>query len=691
MVPQIHRDLSWLDFNYRVLQEAKDKSVPLLERLKFLGIYSSNLDEFFKIRVANHRSFLRLGKKTAKDLDYEPIEILTQIQKKVSEQQLEFSEIFENQIIPELKKNGIIISPRKKLTKKQEEFIENYFNEYMLPFVQPVLLQGKKIKPFLNNSALYLAILLKDPESKKTEYAIVKIPSDHLPRFVVLPSKNDKEKEVIFLDDIVRHSLKLLFPGYEIPQSYSIKLTRDGELYIDDEFAGDLVNKIKEGLVKRNIGPASRLVYDRKMPEHLLTFLMEVFDISKYDLLAEGRYHNNSDFFKFPDFGMSHLKDSPMPPTPILEIENSPNIFDLISTQDLFIHPPYHSYESVVKFFEDAAKDVNVTHIKIIQYRVAKVSRIMKALQEAVKNGKQVTAFIEVKARFDEEANIRWGEELENAGVRVKYSLPGFKVHSKMAIVRRIEDGKPKMYAYLGTGNFHEVTAKIYSDIGLFTADTRLTEEATRIFYFLETDQPPTKPFHYMGVGLFNLKEMLLQMIQRETDHAKRGKEASMILKMNSLQDPQMMEALYKASQAGVKIKLIIRGICTLIPGIKGTSDNIEAISIVDKYLEHARIFIFHNGGEEETYFSSADWMERNLHYRIETLVPVFDTEIKKIIRTLINMQLNDNTKARNIGLHLNNQYKQSSSDLAVRAQIESYYFIKRITEQTNRLIKKDI
>lgn len=685
MIPTLHRDISWLDFNYRVLQESKDPNVPLMERIKFLAIYASNLDEFFRIRVANHRGLLRIGKKTAKDLTYDPKEVLLQIQKVVNNQQLEFSRIFEKQIIPELAKNGILISNRKKLTKRQTEFIENYFHEHIIPHIDPILLIKKKIRPFLNNAALYLALRLKDLENGQFYAGLVRIPSDELNRFVEIPAKIEGTREIMMLDDIVRHNLKELYPGYEILSSHSIKLTRDAELYIEDEYSGDLVAKIKESLNKRNVGPASRLVYDRQIPETLLQYLMEVFEISEYDLLAEGRYHNNADFFKFPDFNLNHLKDPQMPPTHMTWFERSGNIFELIKSEDVLVHPPYHSYDAVVKFFEDAATDINVTHIKIIQYRVARVSKIMESLKEAVKNGKQVTAFIEVKARFDEEANIRWGEVLEKAGVRVKYSLPGYKVHAKIALVRRIEEGIPNYYAYLSTGNFHEVTAKIYSDIGVFTVDKRLTEEATRIFSYLETGQKPLKEFKYMGVGLFNLKQKLLELIHREVENAKSGKRAEMILKMNSLQDIEMIEEIYKASQQGVQIKLIIRGVCCIIPGIKGISENIEAISIVDKYLEHARIFIFHNAGDEEIYFSSADWMERNLHYRVETLVPVFDIKIKKTLRTIINMQLNDNVKSRIISFNQNNEYKQTTSDLAVRSQIETYYYIKRHTELANR------
>ena len=683
MTKIINRDISWLSFNYRVLQEAADNSVPLLERLKFLAIYSSNLDEFFRIRVANYRNLSQTDKVTIKTLEYSPQNILKQILKIANTHQTEFTKIFENTIVPELAKNNIHIVSWHKLNEEQIQFINTYFDEYMLPFVQPVILDGKSIKPFLNNGALYLALYMKKREvpGSTPQYAIVKIPSDHLPRFLEIPSPSTNVHNIMILDDVVRYTVRYIFPGYDIIDTYSIKITRDAELYIEDEFEGDLINKIKKSLSKRNIGVTSRMVYDRIMPKHFLQYLMQVFDIKPVDLLPEGRYHNNSDFFKFPDFGLKHLKDPVLSPINISLLEDSSSIFDAIAAQDQCIVTPYHSYESVIKFFEDAASDPDVTHIKIIQYRVAKVSRIMEAIKLAVKSGKQVSTFIEVKARFDEEANLTWGENLEKAGVQVNYSMPGYKVHSKLALVRRLENSKPNIYAYLGTGNFHEDTAKLYSDIGIFTADRRITTEVARIFTFLETQQQPLQPFEYMGVGLFNLKEKFISLIQREIAHAKAGQKAKMIIKMNSLQDTEMIQLLYDASQAGVRIKLIIRGINCLIPGVKGMSENIEAISIIDRYLEHARVFVFHNAGDSEVYLSSADWMVRNLHYRVEALFPIFDKQIAKNIISILKLQWNDNVKARIFDQNQKNIYKVNADEIAMRSQIETYYFIKRLEE----------
>ncbi|MEL7222314.1 MAG: polyphosphate kinase 1, partial [Bacteroidota bacterium] len=631
-MPFLDRDISWLSFNYRVLQEAKDPSVPLFERIKFLAIYSSNLDEFFRVRMANHRNLIRIGKKTKKELSITPKQMVRQIQKIVNEQQEEFATIFAQDIIPELRKHKINIKRRLDLNEEEREYVEAYFHDHMLPFVQPVLMVEDRIRPFLNNAQLYLSILLhpKDKPEGKTAYAIVKIPSDHLPRFIELPSPKG-EHNIIILDDVVRNSVSWMFPGYDILDTFSLKLTRDAELYIDDEFSGDLITKIKTSLAKRHVGPASRFVYDSEIPTEFLDFLMDVFQLEGYDTLREGRYHNNFDFFQFPDFGMSHLKNPDLPPLSYLPLEKSRDFFASMRERDHLIHVPYQSYESTIRLFEEAAGDPNVTHIKIVQYRVARKSRIMQALIRAVGAGKQVTVFIEVKARFDEEANLRWGEKLEKAGVTVHYSFPGVKVHSKLALVRRTEEnGKGQLYAYLSTGNFHEDTAKIYADFGLFTADTRLVNEVARVFSYLETVKLPEQKFEHLLVGQFNLREALVKKIDFEIAQAKQGKPASMILKMNSLQDRMMINKLYEASEAGVKIQLIVRGINCLISNKKGWSENIHTISIVDRFLEHARVFVFHHGGEQQMYLSSADWMERNLSYRIETCFPVYDLKLKE-------------------------------------------------------------
>ncbi|MBC6995183.1 polyphosphate kinase 1 [Neolewinella lacunae] len=675
--PLLPRDISWLAFNHRVLQEAQDESLPLFERIKFLAIYSSNLDEFFRVRMANHRNLLRVGKKTKKELDISPKQTVRTIQRIVNRHQEEFSHIFENKIIPQLARNGIFLKRRLDMTPEDREFVENYFRENMLPYVQPVLLVKDMVRPFLNNAQLYLSIWMFEKASGKPAYAIVKIPSDHLPRFIELPSP-DGQHNLIMLDDIVRHSVSWMFPGYRIEDTYSIKLTRDAELYIDDEFSGDLLQKIKVSLNRRHVGPASRFVYDRTMAQDLRRYLMDSFELNSLDILAEGRYHNNFDFFSFPDFGLTKLKYPPQPPLPYPPLEAAEDFWGAIRERDHLLHVPYQSYDSVVRFFETAAEDPAVTHIKIVQYRVARRSRIMQALMRAVQAGKRVSVFIEVKARFDEEANLRWGEKLEEAGVRVNYSFPGVKVHSKLALVRRVEDGQERIYNYLATGNFHEDTAKVYSDFGLFTADERLTGEVARIFSFLENIQEPEQDFEHLLVGQFNLRTGLEDLIRFEIKEAQAGRPSGMLLKMNSLQDPEMVMLLIEASQAGVKIDLIIRGICCLVPGRKGFTENIRGISIVDRYLEHARVFHFHHGGEERLYLSSADFMTRNLSYRIETTFPIYDPAIKRKIIEYLRIQLSDNTKARLLNDQQKNTYFRGGSQLSIRSQEETYHLIKR-------------
>ena len=682
-LPYIHRDISWLSFNYRVLQEASDTTVPLFERIKFLAIYSSNLDEFFRVRMANQRNLLRVGKKTKRELETPPKMVVREIQHIVNKQQQEFSAILEKQIIPELRKHKIFLVRRLELDELQREFVENYFKDHMLPYVQPVLLVKNKIRPFLINRALYLAVQLRskgeaiDPE----EYAIVNIPSDHLPRFVRLPSQAGRH-DVIFLDDIVRHSLSWMFPGYDILDTFSLKLTRDAELYIDDEYSGDLIQKIKDSLAKRHVGPASRFVFDRDMPAPLLALLQEVLELEKYDMLPEGRYHNNFDFFRFPDFGMHHLKYAPLEPIPHPTLSISKDIFRTIRQKDQLLHSPFQSYDSVLRFFEEAARDPKVTHIKITQYRVARNSRILEALMAAVKAGKQVSVFIEVKARFDEEANIEWGERLEKAGISVHYSFPGLKVHAKLGLVRRMEQKGPRLYAYLSTGNYHEETARVYSDYSVFTADERITTEVARVFSYLETGKEPLQPFEHLLVGQFNLRSRLLEFMDYEIQQARAGKKASIWLKMNSLQDRDMIEKLYQAGQAGVEVKLIIRGICCLAAGIPGFSENIEALSIVDRFLEHGRIFSFHHGGKELVYLSSADWMVRNLSFRVETAFPIFDAAVKNEIMDFFEIQLSDNVKARMLDYKMSNDYKRQNGDISIRSQMDTYYYLKRKSER---------
>jgi len=676
-----NRELSWLSFNYRVLQEAKDLSVPLYERIKFLAIYSSNLDEFFRVRVASLRSLLSLKKKTKKKLDFSPGELLKQIHKTVNRQQEEFGKIYREQIIPQLEQNKIFILNDKQLLAQHKDYLVDFFNRELKPYLQPILLD-KRIETFLQNKVIYIAVRLQNIENapatkkkkKRYKYALIEIPSK-LSRFIILPEVNEN-KSIIFLDDVIKIFLPELFPGYEIESSYSVKLTRDAELYIDDEFTGDLLDKIKKSLGKRNTGVPSRFLYDAQMPKDFLKYLRICIRLNKDDLIPGGRYHNYNDFFSFPNLNGKELEYESMVPqrSKILDEHNS--LLKVISEQDILLHFPYQDYDYVIKFINEAGNDPDVKSIYISLYRVASGSQIIKALSKASANGKKVTAFVEVKARFDEESNFSSAEELQRAGVKVLFSFPGLKVHSKICLVSRLENDKKVYYGYFSTGNFNEKTARVYSDYGLFTKNEDLTKEARKVFDIL-TKKKEKEMFDNLLVAPFNLRSSLEELIDNEISNAKAGKKAFIILKINSLEDRKMIKQLYKASQAGVKITLIIRGICCIIP-----DKNIKIISIVDRFLEHSRVFIFGNDGNEKMYVSSADWMTRNLDRRIEVCFPVYSEEIKKQIREMINIQLKDNVKARNINKFQNNKYKKSNIIKKIRAQYKTYDYLVNINSK---------
>lgn len=686
-----NRELSWLSFNYRVLQEAKDPSVPLYERIKFLAIYSSNLDEFFRVRVASLRSLLRLKKKTQKKLDFEPTKLIRKIHKTVQLQQEEFGNIYREQILPLLEQQNIFILNNDQISPQHRDYLNEFYLREIKPLIQPVLF-SKKIEPFLQNKSIYLTIRLASHNSeqekgKRFSYAFLEIPSDRLGRFIVLPG-NDEKKHIIFIDDVIRIFLPGIFPGYRVESAYSVKLTRDAELYIDDEFAGDLLEKIKKGLSKRKTGLPSRFLYDSKMPKDFLKYLRSCIHSDKDDLIPGGKYHNFNDFFSFPNLGGIHLEYEPLPELPSKILDQNNSMFNAMSEKDILLHYPFQSYNYVIKFIEEAANDDNVTSIYITLYRVASNSKIVQALSKAASKGKKVTAFVEVKARFDEESNFSCAEELQKNGVKVHYSFPGLKVHAKVCLITRIENDVKTYYAYLATGNFNEKTSRIYSDFGLFTKDQRLVKEARKVFNIL-TKKKNKEHFSNLLVAPFNLRSSLNELIQNEINNANSGKKSYIILKVNSLEDRKMINRLYKASEAGVKIDLIIRGISCLIPGVKNLSKKIRAVSIIDRFLEHARIFIFCNNGDEKYYLSSADLMKRNLSRRIEICFPVYDEDIKKEIRRIINIQLNDNVKGRILNRFQNNKYRKTKASKKIRSQHEIYNYIKQ--DNTIDLIDKEV
>ena len=689
-----NRDISWLSFNYRVLQEAKDDRVPLYERIKFLAIYSSNLDEFFRVRVAGLRSLIKISKSTQKELEFNPQQILKKISKEINRQQIEYGKIFRERLIPELKNNKICLIDESKTTAKQKDFISKYFNERIIPQIQPILLVKNKILPFLRNRRLYLAVILKPKQSKneksvsnstRNRYAIIEIPSNHLPRFVGLPSE-DENTYVMFLDDIIRYHLSSIFLGYEIIGAYSIKLTRDAELYIDDEFSGNLLEKIEKSLLKRNIGAPSRFLYDETMPKNFLKLLKETFEIQNDDLVPGAKYHNFSDFFGFPSPAGNNLFNEPLPTLRHTQLDKYRFLFDALDKRDYLVHFPYQTYDYVLQFLDQAADDPSVTAIYITQYRVAKGSEVISSLVKAARRGKKVMVFVELKARFDEESNILWAEEMKSQGINVLYSFPGLKVHSKVALVKRTNGKHDKYYCYMATGNFNEKTAQLYSDTGLFTSDTRLTKEVKMVFNHLRDTKIKPK-FKHILVAQFNMRKEFVKLIDNEIELAKKGKNSKIILKMNSLEDKKMISKLYEASNAGVKIDLIIRGICCLIPGAVGLSKNIKVISIVDRYLEHSRIFIFNNNGHPKIYAGSADWMRRNLSKRIEVIFPIYDKNLKKEILDIIKIQLDDNVKARIIDRYDKNNYKKNRIIRLNQSQVDTHKYLQSSQTDSKEII----
>lgn len=674
-----NRELSWLSFNYRVLQEAKNETVPLFERIKFLAIFSSNLDEFYRVRVAAIKSVLNMNGKSNTKLS----SLLRKIYDEVDKQQNEYGTIIK-EIFLELETHNIFLLNINKVGKSQTEFIANYFNQNVRPLTQPTLISGKRLNIFLNNKIIYLAVKLSTIKKNNSQaakkgkkifkYAIVKIPSDTLPRFVELPEENEK-RFVIFLDDILKLNLGSLFPGYNVEEFYSVKLTRDAELYIDDEFSGNLLEKIRKSLNKRNIGAPTRFLYDSKIPKDFLKILKKEFDLKKEDLIPGGEYHNLNDLFTFPTFNLDELLYKKQPSLSVPDFDTLYKMFDVIDKKDIFLHYPYHSYDYVIKFLKEAAVDPEVKSIKITLYRTASNSKIISALIDAAKMGKKVTVFVEVKARFDEEPNFINADKLKKAGIKILYSFPGLKVHAKICLISKLIEGNNKIYAYLSTGNFNEDTAKFYSDFGLFTSNNEIVEELKKVFGFLSKKVEKSK-FNSILMAPLNLRKELNKKINREISIAQMGNPAKIILKLNSLEDKKIIKKLYEASNAGVEIFIIVRGICCLIPGIKELSENIKVISIVDRYLEHARIYYFLNGGSEEIYLSSADWMKRNLDRRVEIAFPITDKSVKETLRKILEFQMGDNVKARIINEAQDNQFVNSTTSIKIRSQIETYKYL---------------
>jgi polyphosphate kinase len=678
----MNRDISWLSFNNRVLEEASDKHLPVYERLKFLAIYSSNLDEFYKVRVASYRRILNQSPEIHQKQSLDPSLVLSEILRIVDHQQQEFGTIFWKELVPELRKNNIILHQNRRLSALHREYVDRYFHEELIPCLQPIVLLGDKVAPFLKDGCIYLAVKMfkrskqaDAVKNKKARYALVNIPTDQNPRFIELPGVKERHT-IIFLDDIIKMNLETLFPGYLIDSSYSIKLSRDADLEIGDEYSGDLAEKISKSLVKRKTGVPSRFLYDNSIPDSFLKLLQRTFNLSREDLVPGGRYHHFSDLFSFPNPLSPSLESKSLPALVKKDLAQYDSMFEAMEEKDWMLHFPYHSYDPVIKFLNEAAIDPDVKEIKATQYRVASDSAVVNALINARNNGKKVTVFVEVKARFDEYANLHFAKMMKKTGIKIIYSIPGLKVHAKIALVLSLSSkGRKKRYAFLSTGNFNEKTAKIYADHGLFTCNQNITSELKDIFYYLENQERKVKLKHLL-VAQFNLKKALTRKINREIKNAKDGKPAWMVLKMNGIDHKKMIDKLYKASQAGVKIDLIVRGICCVVPG-EPCSENITVTRIVDRFLEHARVFVFGNDGEQEIYMASADWMNRNLNSRIELCFPIYDNLIKKEVMEIIHLQLQDNISARQLDKDHSNKPILSEEKNKIRAQAETYKLLK--------------
>ncbi len=665
-----NRDISWLAFNYRVLQEARDKTLPLYERIKFLAIYASNLEEFYRVRVAEHRSILTIDSDevTSNEIVLAK-QTLDDIHEEVTRQMKEFNAIFE-MIVPELKSHNIILCDGSCFSDEHREYITDFFNNEVLPFLQPVMLKEDEIYSFLRDNRVYISVAMykkNDTGKERPKYAAIKLPYSKVSRFIQLP-EIDGKYYVVFLDDVIKMNLTTVFPGYDIEGSYCIRVSRDADLMIEDELDGNLVNKIERSLSRRKTGAPSRFLHEQGMPSDLVKVIRHAFNIHKTDVVEGGAYLSLEDLFVFPNPLSPELEVESPRPIKVPALDEQTSLFKIIKKRDVLLQYPYHSYDYLIRFLMEASYDASVDEIMVTQYRVASNSAVVNSLISAAQNGKKVTVFVELKARFDEETNLHSALLMEKAGVKIIYSIPNLKVHSKVALVlRKGKEGKSKpSMAYLSTGNFNEKTARVYSDFGLFTSNEDIIRDLKNLFLFLnDTDFQPS--FTKVLVAQFNLVNEMTALIDREIVAAKAGRKAHIIIKMNSIQDPGMIEKLYEASMAGVKIEMIIRGICCIVPG-EVFSKNITITRIVDSYLEHARVWFFYAGGAELTYLGSPDWMKRNLYRRIETVFPVLDSKIKRKVLDYVNLELQDNVKGTSINKRLEDVPKKSDGD-AIRSQ----------------------
>lgn len=671
----VNRDLSWLSFNSRVLQEAADEGVPLIERLRFLGIYSNNNDEFFRVRVAGIRRLVKSGVKYVFGTEEAPLKVLKKINEIVLSNQKEFNRIYA-ELIDKLEKENIFLLDETELDDEQSIYVKNYFQEKVHPALVPLMVQQTNSFPVLREKSVYFAVKLFRSSTSEAEFSLLEIPTDAVPRFIPLPRKGNK-RYLIILDDVIRHCFRELYAvlNYDKIEGYAMKITRDAELDFEESVSQTFLDKIKKSLKKRKTAHAVRLAFDQTMPEDLKKFFLQKMGATRYySLIPGGRYHNSNDFMDFPAMGRDDLLYPKQQFVPHRKLEIHKSILRKIDEGDVLLHYPYHSFNYFISLLREAAIDPAVKSINLTVYRLAKNSRVVNALINAAKNGKRVNVVVELQARFDEAANIKWAGILSEEGVNVVFGPHRLKVHSKLCLIERIDNEVARYYLSVGTGNFNEKTAELYSDLTLFTAHSAITLEAKKVFDALIDKTNHLPKTRRLILSPTDLRPRLMRYIDSEIKNKKLGKPALVFLKLNSLVDVDLIEKLYEAGQAGVEVKLIIRGICSLIPGKKGLSENISAISILDRFLEHSRVYVFGNAGRERVYISSADWMNRNLDSRVEVSCPVYNKKIRNKILKVMDLQWNDNVKARSLNHgKLNRKKASKKGDAPLRSQHEIY------------------
>lgn len=688
-IPYVEKELSWLSFNERVLQEAADHSVPIIERVRFLGIFSNNQDEFFRVRVADVRRRLLIDSASGDAASGR--HLLGKIQNKVLKLQDRFDTIYVD-VLKGLAKRNIFIINESQICDDQSAWLHQYFRDKLLRFIAPIIIdKNTPLSKVLKDDLTYLVVEMRKKE--KIRYAIVEVPTEDAPRFIRLPKqKANKRKNIMLLDNIIRYCADDIFRpffDYDTCAFYSMKMTRDADFGVQDDIDQSLIEQMSAGIKQRLTAAPVRFVYDREMPQEMIELLKSKLGMSAYDsVIPGGRYHNFRDFINFPNVGRSYLENNKLPALPCGDFDRHPNAFSAINSKDILLYYPYHKFRYFTEFLRQAAFDPAVREIKISAYRLAKRSRIVKSLIDAAENGKKVTVVLELTARFDEEANLEWARLLTEANVKVEFGVPALKVHCKLCLVSRTEAAettsskvKTVRYAYIGTGNFHEKTAKTYTDFGLFTRQKEIVNEIANVFSFVSHSYKQFK-FKHLWVSPIHSRVNIYAAIDKEIDEACAGRKAEILLKLNNIDDKGIIDRLYAASNAGVNIRMIVRGMCSLVPGVIGISENIQVISVVDRYLEHPRVAIFNNAGEQKIIISSADWMTRNIDKRVEVGCPIYDPELKQRITDIFELQWSDTTKARIIDKEQSNIYKPRGNKRKIRSQFAIYDMIKNIEDK---------